>query len=598
MQPFETLPDLLEYALRRNENAAALHRHVSGSWVPVTTAELGRRVRHLTLGLYELGVKPGEPVGLIAPSSPSWLLVDLAIMSLGAVTVPLFTRISPESMAHEIKDSGMRSIFVGSVGELPMVRKTGGRRLQNVVTFGLPEGGDDLFEQLLQDGAKLDEKRPALFHELRRAVEPHALATISYTSGSSGLPKGVELTHRNIVSQIRGAARLYPLAPSENRALCALPLAHIFERMVSYFYLANGVPLYFAHNPKRLPELIRELQPTVMTAVPRMLEKACLQLHAEIDGWVGVAGRIARRARARAETKPPNEPPRLTDRLYGALVYRKLLDTLGGRFRIVISGAATLQADIARFLWNIGLPVYEGYGLTEASPVIAANYPAANKIGTVGLPFPEVEVKITADREILARGPSIMRGYHNNKQATAQTIDSDGWLHTGDLGHLDAEGYLTIEGRRKEIFKKSTGEYVPPVPIEQRLARHPVVDKAVVIADGRVSVTVLLFPDPDGVTEHKRTLKMPHMSDEEFLQSEVLSVDLSEFIHDVNDQLHHCESIENFRLLPRPLSIDSGELTPTMKVHRQAIEAKYRDLIEEMYAEQEAWEMEIQEFEL
>jgi long-chain acyl-CoA synthetase len=552
----------------------------NGGWTNFTGPEVVTYIRELTLGLVDIGVARGERVGLIAPPSPEWVIVDLAIQAAGAVSVPIFKKISPESYRHEIKDSGMRHLFIGHPDEIPMAVEHGEGRAE-LITFGCCTD-NERFTDLLERGRRRHTDDPGEFDRLLDAVTRDDLCTIIYTSGSTGLPKGVELTQNNLLSQIEATEQRFDIRSDTDVALSLLPLAHIFERMVVYFYLSRGVRIYFVDDPKKLTAYAQSAQPTIMTVVPRLLEKVHERIVEKAEEKRGLAGKLARSAIARAGYRSIDAAPSVVDRIYNGLVYRKFRAALGGRIRVMISGSAKAAPELLQFFVNVGLDMYEGYGLTETSPVVAANYPGHRKIGTVGPLFPEIEVNIAEDGEVLVRGPNVMRGYHNRPDATAETI-VDGWLHTGDLGSMDEDGYLTISGRKKELFKKSTGEYVPPAPIEKAIAEHPAVDTAVIIADNRAYVTALLFPDIEKISRVRSEHGFLSMSDREFLDSRYLREDILRHIEDVNRRRHHCEKVVRFELLDHAPTIDSGELTPTMKVRRQEIERIYRDKIEGMY---------------
>lgn len=584
---FDTLPELLLQVTAANHRPDALNYPAGDGWVSLSHDELRERVMHLALGLVDLGLRPGEPVGLIAPSSPWWISIDLAIQAAGGVSVPLFKRISVESFTHEIRDSGMRFLFVGNPDEVPMAFQHAGPGV-TLITFWF-SGKHPEFERLLERGRAHAAREPGSFEELCRRVRENDLATIIYTSGSTGLPKGVELTQRNLVSQVRACPVLFDADPAVDRCLSALPPEHIFERMVLYFYLASGLPVYFVDDPKRITEYMKKVRPTIMTAVPRILEKVFLGIREKTSVLPGIAGMLARAAVRRAQRRPAGARRALLDRVYDRLVYRKLTEALGGSLRFLICGSARLDPEVARLLINIGVPVYEGYGLTEASPVIAANGIGSRKPGTVGKPFPGVEVRIGPDGEILARGPNIMRGYHNEPTATAEVLTPDGWLRTGDLGSIDDEGYLVITGRRKEMFKKSTGEYVPPGPIEQALSRIPWIDNAVVIADGRICVVALLFPDPAGLGRLKESAGLANLDERHFLESSYLRSRTQAEIDGINAHLHHAERVERFAILDHAASPETGELTPTLKKRRFAIEERYAGVIEELYRSVGGW---------
>jgi long-chain acyl-CoA synthetase len=359
--------------------------------------------------------------------------------------------------------------------------------------------------------------------------------------------------------------------------------------MVMSTYIANGVPVYFVDDPKRVAAYMATVRPTIMTVVPRILEKVAAHFREAGDSAPGIKGAVARAALTRAAKKPVDGSSSPLDPVYRAAVYRRMYEALGGRLHMLISGAAKLDPRVACMLVNIGIPIYEGYGLTEAAPVISVNYPGHRKLGSVGPIFPDVEVRIAEDGEILARGPNIMQGYHNNLQATEAAITKDGWLHTGDLGEVDADGYLFIKGRKKEMFKKSTGEYVPPAPIEYELSQIPFVDTALIVADNRTVVTALLFPDLQKLPAYKARFGLGDMPDGEFLKSDFLRHETQQNIDQINAHLHHCERVERFTIMDHPAGIESGELTPTLKVRRFYIEEQYKDYIDAMYGSVGGW---------
>jgi long-chain acyl-CoA synthetase len=584
--PFSTLPGLLTYVAAEYDRPDALSFPRQGGWLTWSHAELMRTVRHLSLGLRDMGIGKGESVGVIAPSSPPWLAVDLAIQAAGGVTVPIFKRISVQSLVHEIRDSGMRHLFVGNPEEMPMVHAHASG-LVHLVTFWY-SGIHEEFDRIMSRGEELDQADPRAFDLMAKEVSGPDLATIIYTSGSSGLPKGVEITQTSLVSQVKDCCMRLNADSRVDVALSTLPLEHVFERMVMYSYIASGIPVFFVDDPRKVGEYMARVKPTVMTVVPRILEKVALRFLEAARAATGIKGALARGAMSRASRRPVERSTPL-DAFYRAVVYRRMLAALGGRLRSVISGSARLDVEVARLLTNVGVPVHEGYGLTEAAPVISASYPGHCRLGSAGPLFPSVEVRIAEDGEILARGPNIMRGYHNNPEATAAALTPDGWLHTGDLGEMDDDGYLTIRGRKKEIFKKSTGEYVPPVPIEHALSLIPFVDTAVIVADNRTCVTALLFPDPDKTAAYRSRVGLAGMDQKEFLSSDFLRRETQAEIDRINERLHHCERVERFAILDHPADVESGELTPTLKPRRFFIEQKYSDLIEEMYRSVGGW---------
>jgi len=544
------------------------------------------RIREWADGLLSLGIRAGDTVGLMAPSSPQWLLFDYAIALVGGVSVPLFTNISPENRAFELADSGLRTIFVSGL-EARAALERFRHKVERVIVDGeAPPGrGEISLDDLAALGRAHRQERPGAFLERAGALAPESLFSIIYTSGSTGVPKGVELTHANLISQLRGAAERIPLDPRTDVVLSVLPMAHIFERMVVHYHLTQGVPIYFADDVQNAGALMREVRPTVVTLVPRLLEKVHARMLAGLEEKKGLGRRIAMAAWRRANERAPGTAGHgPLGRLFGALVYRKFRAALGGRLRLAISGGAKLPGAIGAFFSNIAVPIYEGYGLTECSPVIAVNAPHSCRLGTVGPLFPGVEARLAPDGELQVRGPGIMRGYHKNPRETARVLDGEGWLSTGDLARLD-EGFLTITGRKKELFKTSTGKYVSPLEIEHRLCESKYVDMAMIIAESRRFVSCLLFPDMDKVRAHLAREGSP-LSEAEYAASPAFRALLQKVVDRVNKHLDHWEQIHRFLVIPETPTIAAEELTPTMKLRRHVLEAKYARAIEALYREE------------
>jgi long-chain acyl-CoA synthetase len=581
---FTTLPGLFQHITRTYQNPVMLACKKDDAWVKFSTAEVVNIVCKIGAGLLELGLRPGDRIGIAANSSPYWMMMDFAALGCGAITVPLFSNIAPENLRYEIQDSGMRFLFVDSEKQYDTVKASGGIVERFIALPGDMNLSDCIsWDSLMSLGEKRMASQPGEWERLSNDVRSTSTATIIYTSGSTGTPKGVELTHDNLVTQVQGTALRFPLDPKNDCVLSCLPLAHGFERMAAFYYLSTGSSLYFAEEVKKVGEALREVHPTVITLVPRLLEKTYARMRSGADSAKGFKKILAQAAFKRAWEKIPGVPATLKDKLFDALVYRKLREALGGRLRFIISGSAPLDHSLYGFLLNAGFPVYEGYGLTETSPVIAANYPGHLKVGTVGKLFPDVEVRIGEDGEILARGPGIMKGYYGKPGETAKTIDENGWLHTGDLGKLDAEGFLHITGRKKELFKTANGKYVAPVPIEQALC-NKLADMAMVIAEKRPFVTAVLFPDMEGLKRLKPELGCAEMDDASFLHSEQARAYMQKAVDDMNTKLNHWEKVQKFHLADRILSVDAAELTPTLKIRRHVVEEKFRAEIDAMYA--------------
>ena len=585
MGNFETIPQMIQQVLNSYRNSKALNAKYLGQWEHYSTENFVESISRLALGLKKMGVKPGDGVGIISKSSPQWLMLDVAIMINKAISIPMFPNISPENLEFEIEDGHIKYLYVESDEELEPHVKNHFGKFNKVISYSVHTQGSNVinFLEVQKMGDDLSSENPNLFSQMRDAVQPDDLATIIYTSGSTGVPKGVEITHKNLVGQIIGANKRFPLDPSKDKILTCLPLAHVFERMVMYFYISTGTSIFFTDDVKNVGDYLREVKPTLLTMVPRILEKAYIKIKARQDTEKGLKKRLIQFAIALA-SRPDCNKNSFIYKTIDKLVYSKMREGLGGRLRMVIVGGAALNPELGNFFINIGMPIYQGYGLTETSPVLAANYPGNNKLGTVGPVFPNMEVKISDKGEILARGYNIMKGYHNRPDATAEMIDKEGWLHTGDLGEFDSDGYLIIKGRLKELFKTSNGKYVSPGPIEQKLCLSKAIDACAVIADNKNFTSCLIFPDYEKLDEIKQELNLTDLNDTDFVKSEQFHNYVQERVSKLNKELNHWEQVKQFRIISQAISIDSGELTPTMKLRRHVIEKKFKNVIDEIYS--------------
>ncbi len=559
-------------------------RRSPNDWHPINGHLFIEYVKSFAHGLIANGLKPGDAVGIVAPSSPYWLIADLGIQLAGGISVPIFDNICSEHLEFEIRDADLQFMYCD------------GEEAWNKLAPHLAE-----FRHVIVRSTKIEPSSHCIEYErfmnlaghdapstaieaLVEQTDDNPIATIIYTSGSTGTPKGVELTHSNLLSQTQGAGEIFPLDSYTDRAMSGLPLAHVFERMVVYFYLISGVDLYFVDDISNIGHCIREIRPTTMTMVPRLLEKLYGKLYEKANEAPFPRKQIARWAIKRATRLPIDRKSGPSDFLAQKLVYRKFQDALGGKFKRVLAGGAPLASNLQRFFINIGIPIYVGYGLTEAAPVLSANRPNQNRVGTVGPTYPDVTLKISEKSEILAKGPNIMRGYHNNPEATARAIDVDGWLHTGDLGHIDSDGFLTIDGRVKELLKTSNGKYVTPVPIELSLCQSSLIDIAMVIAEGKPFVSCILFLDLKRFETLKKRQGGSEIDNSDFLSSQAIRSRIDRHIERTNNALDDWERIRAYRCVLDTPSIAAGEITPTMKLKRNAIEAKYQHLIDAMYA--------------
>ena len=581
-----TLPEIVQQCFTTFRTSGAFFYRRGDGFEPLSSEYFLETVRRFALGLRALGLKRGEVVTVIASSGPWWLMVDLAIMLAGGRSSAVFPKISQKNLLYQIKDSGSRFAYIDSPEFWPVL-KEGCPQLKRVILRDIAHQQSNRFinfNDLLKKGDQLSLTSPQLHNQLYDEIQADDIATLIYTSGSTGNPKGVQLTHRNLCSQIAAAMQRFPLDHSKDRALSALPLAHCFERTVVYTYFCQGVPVYFADDIQKLKEYLPEVQPTIMSMVPRMLEKIFVKLQEKVSHSNVVIKTLGEWGFSVAD----NDHPDLVSKAVADLLFfKKIRNGMGGKLSAVIVGGAALDLTLCRFFINIGIPVYQGYGLTETSPVLAANYPGHNTPGTVGPAFPGVQIEIRgSESEICCKGPNIMKGYHNLTDLTAQRFDSEGWFKTGDCGEFDSQGNLQITGRLIEMFKTSTGKFVSPIPIEQRLIQHPLIDAAMLIADGRAFVSALLFAENEVL---QRTLAGYRNSEGCASPQDAnycIMKTLQEHIDLLNENLNEWEKIRSFRFITEELSIESGLLTPTMKLCRNKVSEYYSALINSMYGNQ------------
>jgi len=536
-----------------------------------------KHIRYLTLACFDNNWTGKQVANAISPSS-CWLMIDYALMLSGAVSVPLFTNISSKNILYQLSDSNIHTVFIENEMQEKLIRQADSSI--EVVYVNKEVNECKTFEDLLSQGKEINKANPTLFDELLGRVKKDDLATIVYTSGTSGDPKGVELTHANLISQIHATAENYFFEKHTDVAFSFLPLAHIFERMVMHFYLSRELTVYFADDVKNVGVLLKEVNPTVMTVVPRLLEKVYFKMKAKALEGNFIKRAIVLLAFYRATTKDPYTRITLLDKFMDKMVYTKLRMAFGSRMRMMISGGAALSDMLYRFYLNIGAMVYQGYGQTESSPVITSNTPKNNKIGTCGQAFPGIEVKISPEGELLARGANIMRGYHHNTEATAEVIDSEGWLYTGDLAAMDDEGYITITGRKKELLKTSTGEFVSSVFIEQELMSNGWFEYTLVVGDGKPYVSALLFIEHEFLGCLAKKMKSTPLK---ALHSKKFKEMCKKYVAQINKKLNHWEKVREYRVISDVLSIEDGFLTPSMKLAKKQLMEHYATEINDMY---------------
>jgi long-chain acyl-CoA synthetase len=594
-----TLADLPFHVLGRYPKPLLVGQCKGGTIAGQSTRDWFDRIRDLSLGLSSLGVVTGDRVVIMSESRPEWLLADMAILVQGGVVVPVYSTLTPAQAKYIIQDAGARIAFVSTAEQLDKIQRIRHElpTLEAVIVFEPPEKASTSILSLEAVAARGHARLMGEwgvgreFRDKAREVGPEQLATIIYTSGTTGEPKGVMLSHHNLVSNLIAGHAIVPVNDTDT-SLSFLPLSHSFERLVSYVYLANGVTIVFAESMETVGKDLVAVRPTVITGVPRVYEKfqarilergaALPQPRRTLFHW-GV--KVARaRARAGAPGRSVGGMLGLESAVADRLVFSKIRASVGGRLRCLVSGSAPLPLDVAEFFAGIGLPITEGYGLTETSPVVSANPMGAPRLGTVGRPIPGVEVRIAEDGEVLVRGPNVMVGYYNKPTDTAAVL-KDGWFHTGDIGALDADGFLRITDRKKDLLVTSGGKKIAPQPIEATLKRSPLIAEAVLLGDRRRFAAVLIVPDFTALERRLKDLGRPPADRNTLVQRDDVVALYEEIVESLNRELSQFERIKKFRILPREFTIESGELTPTMKVKRKAVEQHWRAEIDEIYRE-------------
>ncbi|HSE98135.1 MAG TPA: AMP-dependent synthetase/ligase [Blastocatellia bacterium] len=601
----DTLVELLKSAVAARPKEEALRFKKDKEWVGMTGEQLFARVRNVALGLHSRGIGKGDRVAMLAESGPLWTIADYAILSNGAVNVPIYPTQPVQQVDYILRESEPRLLFISTsrqmrrvdealskFSDLPVVPFQEGLTGENIISF----------DALEQEGARIAAERPEIFDMISSDVRPGDLASIIYTSGTTGEPKGVLLTHSNIVFNALASAEFLDIEP-DNLMLSFLPLSHIFERMVLYLCMHCGVQINYAGGIETVASDMRDVRPTLMSSVPRLLEKiyARVQKNATDKGnlsrrifeW---SSRVARRA-AELSTRGRPLPPILEFQrdIADHLVFAKLREAVGGRMKRMVSGGAALPPDIATFFIGAGIPLLQGYGLTETSPVITVNTLEQNRIGAVGHPLPGVEVKIAADGEILTRGPHVFQGYFNKPEETRSVFCEDGastngdnpsgvWFKTGDIGYIDQDGFLFITDRKKDLIKTSAGKYVAPQMIEGLLNQSEFVEQSVVIGDKRKYVSALIVPDFERLRVWAKEQGITTTDRQELIEDKRVFDLIKAEVQRVARELADYEKVKRIALLAKEFSIDGGELTPTLKVRRRIVEEKYREQIESLYS--------------
>lgn len=580
---FDLLPNY-EFSFRPKDDVLA--GKVNGEWIKYDIKAYREFADHISQGLIQLGIKKGDKIATISNNRPEWNFIDMGIMQTGAIHVPIYPTISEDDYKYILKHAEVKYVFVS------------GKELLRKIDHILPEIENILdiytiseidthkhLNELIETGKKMKDEK--LLESIKAGIDENDVASLIYTSGTTGYPKGVMLTHKNILSNVIASAPIFPVDET-SKGLSYLPLCHVYERMVNYVLQIKGVSIYYAENMATIVDNIQEVQPHIMTTVPRLLEKVYDKILAKGRKLTGFKKQIffwAVNLGLRYEYDRPNRFfYNIQLKLANKLVFNKWRDALGGRMKSIVSGGAALQPRLASVYNAANIPTVEGYGMTESSPVIAVNTfeKRKRKIGTVGPPLFNVEVKISDRGEILVKGPNVMKGYYKQPELTKEAI-IDGWLHTGDVGIIDADGMLKITGRVKEIFKTSMGKYISPVLLENKIKESPFIDQIMVIGENQKFAAALIVPDFEHMRNWCKIKDITYTSSTEMIQYKEFRSRIKKELDCFNKQFGDTEQIKKFELIDHEWTIDSGEITANLKLKRRTIHEKYKDLINSIY---------------
>jgi len=590
-----TLCDIFYESVETHRKPDALRYKKDGAWRDISSEEFRRAVEELSMGLRGLRVDRGDRVAILSENRPEWAFADLATLCAGAVDVPVYTSLTGPQVQYILKDSQCKAIFVSNEQQAAKVAEIRAAvpSLKHVIRMDEVAGEGTLTLSEVRDRGRksLSNDRAAVRARADEAT-PDGLATIIYTSGTTGEPKGVMLTHDNIVSNVQASLSIVSDFGPSDLALSFLPLCHIFERMGGfYLMLAKGVTIAYAESVEKVPANMGEVRPTLMFSTPRLYEKMYARVREKVASdppsrqkvfeWALGVGR--KTFKHRVEGTSPGPLLKMQGAIADKIVFSKIRDRVGGRLRLFVSGGAPLSKEINEFFGAAGLLILEGYGLTETSPVIAVNRPDAVRPGTVGRPIPRVEVKIAPDGEILTRGPHVMKGYYNKPEATSEAIDADGWFKTGDIGIVDADGFLAITDRKKDIIVTSGGKNIAPQPIENALKSHNLIAEIVMIGNNRNFPSALVVPNFASLEKWAREQNVPFASREDLLAQPRVVELYDRTVQELTKDQAQYERIKKVALLSSDFSIETGELTPKLSVKRRVVEEKYKALIDRMY---------------
>jgi long-chain acyl-CoA synthetase len=593
---YPSLSESFLAAVDQHPNSKAQMFRGAAAWESISSQEMLRRVAGIAKALGELGVQKGDRVGVFAPNCPEWHVADFAILGMGAASVPIYFNESIDRLVYILNDSGAHVVITVGESQARKISDSRGRlpEMEHVISAAPPSDlrGEILrFETLVATAGDAD---VAEYRRRAAAVSSSDLATIIYTSGTTGEPKGVMLSHSNLTSNAIDSMEEYPFF-ADDCALSFLPLAHVYERVMDYGYILRGISVAYVEHIENVQQAMLEVHPTTMAAVPRFFEKIYAGILDKGRKENGAKRKIfdwalkvaARSVPWKAYGRPASFGLRFQWKIADKLVYSKVRAGLGGRIRTLSSGGAPLAPELAEFFWSLDLSVYQGYGLTETSPIVTASLPSAHKVGTVGRVIPNVTVKIAEDGEILVKGPNVMQGYYRKPEETQKVFTSAGWFSTGDIGRIDDDGYLTITDRKKELLKTSAGKFVAPAPIENQLKTSPYILNAIVVGDRRKFVSVLIVPNFGTIESEAKQNGKVFSAVSQLVHDEWVRELLSAEIERLTSSLAQYEKPKRFAVLERDFSFANGELTYTLKMKRRVIESHYEDVIAQLYADVE-----------
>lgn len=601
-QPMEadeptTLVDVFNRVARKHKRPDTLNYKSDGRWISISSDEMLQRAKLIAAGLHAIGLQRGDRVALLSESRVEWTLTDASSIFAGTIDVPIYPTLTPPQVRYILNDSGASVLVLANREKFDELKEALGEcpAIKQVVFFdaeGVTNAEGLTLAQLEEKGREFEQREPGYVDRVAAEIEPNDLATIIYTSGTTGEPKGVMLTHSNLVSNLIDSSGHLSFGEHDT-ALSVLPLSHVFERQAMYMYLHQGMAVYFAESLQTVGPNLREVHPTVLVGVPRIFEKIYArireraaeagQVSALLLAWsVSVAREYAKHV---IEHRPVPAFLKLKHAIASKLVFTKWQRAFGGRMRLLVSGGAALPEDLSYIYIGAGIPIVQGYGLTETSPVITTSKLEDNRVGTVGKAIPNVEIRIAEDGEIEVRGPNVMRGYYNKPEETRAVFTSDGWFKTGDIGTLDEDGFLRITDRKKELFKTSGGKYISPQPIEQAIKASRFVNQVVLIGAERKFPAALVVPVWEQLESYCKLKGIEVKSRSEMRRHPRIIDLIQRQIDALTPNLAKYERIKKVALLENEFTIEGGELTPTLKVKRRVIDQKYRDVIETLYEE-------------